>query len=554
MRKLLFVFAAALSAAAVALPATAAITPTVPTVASGSATVVTERGAILTGTVTANGAPTTYSFEYGLTTSYGSSTPLRAIRHRSAPARTVIAGIGGLTAGTVYHFRLVASNSAGTSNGADATFTTVAALAPSVTTGSALNINETSASVDGTLSPAGAATTFYFQYGTTTAYGSQTASHTTGQGQGTRPVIAFLGGLTPNTPYHFRLVATNATGTTDGADATFTTLAAPTPLAPVVTTGSALRIRQASALIDGTLSPQGAAATYYFQYGTTTAYGSQTASHTTGSGQRTRPVFAFVNGLTPNTPYHFRLVATNSVGTTDGADATFTTLSATVPPPRSEWFAGSVSAVSSNSLTVGVLWTGPHDGALNGQTLTVSVPSSGVVILKGVGGGRRYPISLSQIQVNDLVALNATGSSSTDLAATKIVDYCNCHFVSGTIGTTTTTPSDSFTVQVKNTGPYDTVLQGQTVTMQTGSSTIYLQGHGGWRRIMPISFADLKPGEHVAVIFAANGFFKAPGFNPSTAVFTASRVDVWGPGFVPITPLTPTSAGLQGAAQTSVTG
>jgi hypothetical protein len=349
---------------------------------------------------------------------------------------------------------------------------------------------------------------------------------------------------------NFRLVASNSAGTTNGADGTFTTIAA---LAPAVTTGSALKVNASSASVDGTLSPEGAATTFYFQYGTTTAYGSQTASRTTGQGQGTRPVIAFLGGLTPNTPYHFRLVASNATGTTDGADATFTTLPATVPPPRDEWFAGSVSAVSpTGSLTVGVLWTGPHDGALNGQSLTVSVPTTGVVILKGVGGGRRVPISLSQIQVNDLVALNATGSSPTALTATKIVDYCDCHFVSGTIGTTTTTPSDSFTVQVKNTGPYDTVLQGQTVTMQTSGSTIYLQGRGGWRHNTPIAFADLKPGEHVAVIFAANGFFKAPGFNPATATFTAARVEVWGQGIVPI--ITPTSVNVQGAAQTSVTG
>jgi hypothetical protein len=550
MRKLIFLFAAGLSVAAVALPASAAITPTAPTVVTGSASVVTEAGAVVTGTVTANGAPTTYSFQYGLTTSYGSSTPSHVIwRHGHESVRTVFARVGGLTAGTLYHFRLVASNSAGTSNGADQTFTTIAALAPAVTTGSALNITQTSASVDGTLSPQGSATTFYFQYGTTTAYGSQTVSRTTGPGQGNRPVIAFLGGLTANTPYHFRLVATNAAGTTDGADATFSTLAAPVPAAPIVTTGSALRIRPTSALIDGTLSPQGAATTYSFEYGTTTAYGSQTVSRTTGPGWRSRPVFAFLRGLTPNTPYHFRLVATNSAGTTDGSDATFTTLPAVVPPPQHEWFAGSVSAVGANSLTVGVLWTGPHDGSLDGQTLTVSV-QGGTVIKKGEDG-RRFPIALSQIQPNDLVAINASGTAPSALVASKIVDYCNCHFISGTIGTTTSTPSDSFTVQVQHTGPYDTVLQGQLVTLQTSGSTIYLQGRGGWRHITPISFADLTAGEHIAVIFAANGFFKAPGFNPATATFTASRAEVWGQGVAPITPLSPS---VSGAAQTSVSG
>jgi hypothetical protein len=272
-------------------------------------------------------------------------------------------------------------------------------------------------------------------------------------------------------------------------------------------------------------------------------------SRTTGPGQGTRPVIAFLGGLTANTPYHFRLVATNAAGTTDGADATFTTPAATTPPPQHEWFAGSVSAVGTDSLTVGVLWTGPHDGSLNGQTLTLSVPS-GTVIVKGVDG-RRFPISLSQIQPNDLVAINASGTGPSALVASKVVDYCDCHFISGTVGTTTTTPSDSFTVQVQHTGPYDTVLEGQLVTLQTTGSTIYLQGRGGWRHITPISFTDLTAGEHIAVIFAANGFFKAPGFNPATATFTASRVEVWGPGVAAITSLSPS---VSGAAQTSVSG
>ena len=75
MRRLLFLFAAGLSVAAVALPASAAITPTAPTVVTGSASIVTEKGAVVTGTVTANGARTNYSFQYGLTTSYGPLSP-----------------------------------------------------------------------------------------------------------------------------------------------------------------------------------------------------------------------------------------------------------------------------------------------------------------------------------------------------------------------------------------------------------------------------------------------------------------------------------------------
>ena len=74
------------------------------------------------------------------------------------------------------------------------------------------------------------------------------------------------------------------------------------------------------------------------------------------------------------------------------------------------------------------------------------------------------------------------------------------------------------------------MLNGQTVTVQLNGSTQYLEG----RQKNPISIGDLKQGEKVGIIFSANGFFKAPGFNPATATFTASRVHVWPGRQVPL--------------------
>src|SRR5919204_1986448 len=100
-----------------------------------------------------------------------------------------------------------------------------AGLAPAVSTGGATAVTTTSATLSGTVNPEGEATTYYFQYGASTAYGSTTPSPAASAGSGTMNVnaSAAAGSLTPNTTYHYRLVATNASGTNTGADHTFKT-------------------------------------------------------------------------------------------------------------------------------------------------------------------------------------------------------------------------------------------------------------------------------------------------------------------------------------------
>ncbi len=96
--------------------------------------------------------------------------------------------------------------------------------APTATTGSAGSITTTSATVNGKVNPGSQETTYRFEYGTTTAYGQASAEPSV-SGSTDQAVSASLTGLTPGTTYHYRLVATNASGTSVGADATFTTAA-----------------------------------------------------------------------------------------------------------------------------------------------------------------------------------------------------------------------------------------------------------------------------------------------------------------------------------------
>jgi hypothetical protein len=101
--------------------------------------------------------------------------------------------------------------------------------------------------------------------------------------------------------------------------------------APTVTTSSATNVTTNSATLNGTVNPNGLSTTYYFQWGTTTAYGHATPSLPAGSGTGNSAVSTNLTSLTPNTNYHYRLVATNSAGTNYGSDINFKTTSKAMP-------------------------------------------------------------------------------------------------------------------------------------------------------------------------------------------------------------------------------
>lgn len=299
-------------------------TSAAPAALTAAATNLTATSAALNGTVNPNGQPTTYAFEYGKTTTYGTKTPATSAGSGTSPV-AVTASVTGLQAGQTYHFRLDATSDAGTTDGPDMSFTAGTAAptgAPTVTTKAASSVTPASARLNGTVNPNGQATTWYFDFGTTTSYGSTTP--VANLGSGTKPVnvSATVNGL-PAGIYHFRLVATNAAGTSFGSDLTFGSGGPPT-----VQTGSAQGAGPSTATLTGSVDPLGNATTWYFEYGTTTAYGVKTAAKSAGSGTEATGVSAAIAKLLAGTTYHYRLVATSSAGTSYGSDVTFMTVPA----------------------------------------------------------------------------------------------------------------------------------------------------------------------------------------------------------------------------------
>jgi hypothetical protein len=207
----------------------------VPGVDTGVAGNVAATSATLEGTV--NPAALTVSdchFDYvdeahyspSLSNPYGAGLTAPCVPDAAAlPAdsedHSVSAAIAGLTPGTTYHFRLEASNANGTGEGKDATLTTLPT--PVIDSAIVSELTASSALLTAKINPRGSDTVYHFEYGTSTSYGESVPApaEDIGSGEGDVARSQTVRGLTPNRIYHWRVVATNANGTTIGVDHTF---------------------------------------------------------------------------------------------------------------------------------------------------------------------------------------------------------------------------------------------------------------------------------------------------------------------------------------------
>jgi len=191
-----------------------------PAVTTLAATAIARTKATINGTVNPIGLATSYYFQWGITATYGNNTTTISVGSGTS-AISVYANLTGLTFGTTYHFRLVATNSDGTSFGADLTFTPGAAA---VTTTAASAIAQTSATSGGAVtSDGGSAVTKRGVCWGIAADPTIADRHST-DGSGLGVFTSTLSGLSPSTTYHMRAYATNSSGTYYGGDLMFNTL------------------------------------------------------------------------------------------------------------------------------------------------------------------------------------------------------------------------------------------------------------------------------------------------------------------------------------------
>ncbi len=214
---------------------------------------------------------------------------------------------------------------------------------PDVSTGEATDVTDQTATLRGTVDPAGLDTTdCHFEY--------DTAPYAVGEpGHGTEvdclsgdvipaaggavEVAAPVTGLAPGTEYHFRLVSANAEGQNQGQDQSFTTAGAPT--LPQLGTAPGTFVTEVSAkaaTLNAELNPNGAATTYHFEYVDDAAFqasgfagAKKTPDASLDAGAASIVVSQALSGLQPGTRYHYRIVASNLAGPLTGPEHTFKT-------------------------------------------------------------------------------------------------------------------------------------------------------------------------------------------------------------------------------------
>jgi YHS domain-containing protein len=337
-----------------------------PAVTTSAATSITTSSATLNGAANSNSAATLGYFRYAAADpgtcndTFGTRAPgiggtaLGAGSSNVAYSQAVV----GLVPGTTYYFCAIGASSGGTSFGAVMSFTTHGA--PVVGTSVATLLASSSATLNGSASPGGDATTGWFRYATGSpgtcndSFGTRapsSAGASLGAGTSTVAYAQAATGLAPATTYTFCAIASNSSGTTFGPLLSFTTLAS----APMVSTGGVTSVTGTGAQLNGSSNPGGDATTGWFRVATVSpgscndSFGTRVPSSggaALGAGVSSVAYAQTATGLAPGTTYYFCAVASNGEGTGFGTVQSFTTA---LPPTVTT---SAATAVTSTSATL----------------------------------------------------------------------------------------------------------------------------------------------------------------------------------------------------------
>jgi hypothetical protein len=327
----------------------------------------------------------------------------------------VTAQLGGLSPHTSYRYLLAVTNANGTTRSAGKFFTTE----PIAKTTAASALTADGATLNGVVRPEGSPlSACKFEYGLGADAGFPEVY------EGTLPcspeaasippdfephsVSADLSGLLVGTTYHYRLVASGGLGAENGEDLAFRTLG------PSVNGKSFSVLTENSVVLEALINPNALPSSFHFEYG---AQGPCAANPCVsapvpdaafGSGTANVKVSQPINGLTPNTTYHYRVIVSNTDGTGHSSEGTFTTYevpSGFDPCPDEGFRAGKPSAKLPDCRVYEQASPIAKNGndADGGSMYKVQASPSGDAItsqtyggVPGGEGGETYPIYISK--------------------------------------------------------------------------------------------------------------------------------------------------------------
>lgn len=365
-----------------------------PTATTNAATSITSSGATLNGTINANGASTTVTFEYGTTTNYGTTVTADPSTVTGSSATSISYSLSGLTAGTTYHYRVVGVNANETNIGDDMTFTTL--KLPSVTTQALSSISTNSVVANGNITDLGRPnpTAYGFCWSTSQNPTTDNSKLDKGSISEAGAFSATLTGLETHTKYYVRAYSINEAGTSYGEQVSFSTKG-------IIANVILYEIKD----IEST-SAIGKCSITDFGFPNATSYGicwstSQNPTmfngkiHDLGTPTTTGFFYASLTELEPNTVYYARVYAANAQGIAYSDEISFKTI---------------------QSYPV-IVWSNPSDisygTALNDLQLNAT---------SNVEGTFEYsPAAGTKLNVGDAQELNVTFTPK-DLTKNKIVN------------------------------------------------------------------------------------------------------------------------------------